>query len=290
MRDALALVCEAAAKAAVYLAVQVAVGVGTGRWLAHLAFSDSTTAPEGLWFAHRLRRMAWWTALCLLLATALRAIAHTITVFGTPNAAAVWTIAIESRWGHGWQLQIAAAALLIASATALRVQGDQRMTWHIYIASALTCCVSLPLLGHGAGSAWRMALHAAHVAASGVWLGTLAVLAALLPALGRIEVRAPQRVIVRFAVFALPAATLVVATGVIAALDVNEIAQLFNTVYGRTLILKVSLVAMVVAGGAFNWRRSRQGEPPRLGGIVCELGTALLVVIVTAFLTELEHP
>jgi putative copper export protein len=101
----------------------------------------------------------------------------------------------------------------------------------------------------------------------------------------------------RFSPLALGAAAILVATGVINALmHFDAVREVSQSPYGRTLIVKVALVAMVIAAGAFNWRRQR----PRLGSvgsaalvrssIAIELAFALAVLAVTGYLTGLPRP
>jgi copper transport protein len=156
---------------------------------------------------------------------------------------------------------------------------------------ALLCCVSMPLLGHAAGSLGRMTAHSLHLAAAGLWLGTLACLFSLLPTLRRLAPAAPPRLIAGFAVIALPASALLVLTGSLASFQyLHALSQLWDNPYGRTLTLKLALVGGIALCGFVNWQRSRRGVPPHLGIIALELGGACLAVLVTAFLTETEHP
>jgi hypothetical protein len=139
------------------------------------------------------------------------------------------------------------------------------------------------------------------VVAAGTWLGTLALIPiAALPTLRTRDIAADRGVadiVDRFSPLALGAAAILVATGVINALmHFDAVREVSQSPYGRTLIVKVALVAMVIAAGAFNWRRQR----PRLGSvgsaalvrssIAIELAFALAVLAVTGYLTGLPRP
>jgi putative copper export protein len=65
-------------------------------------------------------------------------------------------------------------------------------------------------------------------------------------------------------------------------------ANLVGTPYGRLLLAKLALVAGIAACGFINWRRVQVAGAPSTARL--ELALAGLVVIVTAFLTETEHP
>ena len=71
---------------------------------------------------------------------------------------------------------------------------------------------------------------------------------------------------------------------------------LWQSGYGRTLLLKLGFLSIVLAAGVYNWRRVRPalGEPHatvrlRRSSLV-ELTAALLVVVVTAVLVASPMP
>ncbi len=141
-----------------------------------------------------------------------------------------------------------------------------------------------------------------HVLTAAGWIGSLAVtLLAGIPA--ALAVEGPQRgrlvadVVRTFSPSALACAGMLAFTGVIAArFHVGTLAALTGTAYGRTLLLKLALVALVLTAGAYNWRKVR----PSLGteaaaahlvrSAALELTIALLVLIVTAILVALPTP
>jgi putative copper export protein len=101
----------------------------------------------------------------------------------------------------------------------------------------------------------------------------------------------------RFSPMALSMGGVVVAFGVITAwLHLPTVASLWETPYGRTLIIKLVFVATVFGLGAFNWRRQR----PTLGkesaaisirrSATLELSVAAVVLIVTSILVSLPSP
>jgi putative copper export protein len=169
--------------------------------------------------------------------------------------------------------------------------GTRRIGWPLYSIAALLVCASVPLLGHGAGAPERTVLHGLHVMAGAVWIGTLVMLASLASRRPESEQADVYVMVAAFSRVALPSAAILLATGtIVSVLYVQQLAHLWDTVYGRLLVAKLALVAVVAAGGRRNWQRSRQGMAPSLRVMMTELAAAVLVVAVTGVLTELEHP
>lgn len=100
-----------------------------------------------------------------------------------------------------------------------------------------------------------------------------------------------------FSPTALFFAGVVVATGVFSAwLHVGEVTALWTTGYGRTLLLKVGVLSLVFATGAYNWLRVKPtlGSPAAAGRLrrsaTVELAIAVLVLAVTAVLVATPLP
>ena len=147
-----------------------------------------------------------------------------------------------------------------------------------------------------------MALHIVHILAAGFWLGTLAVVLLMrIPAASldsiepRLTVRRIRLIILRrFSTLALPSAATAVAAGIVAAyLYVGAFSNLWTTAYGRVLLVKVALVGGISVAGYVNWQRLRrlhEVDEPSAAIIVLEAALAVVVVLVTGFLTEIAHP
>jgi putative copper export protein len=291
------LALEASPKAVLYGALLLAIGACAARWLLQAHTPDSS-ADRGQDFERRLFRLLVASAAFVLVALALRAWTHSMAVFGLPDGLEwdrIQLVAFQSRWGSGWRLQ-AIAALALAVSTAW-INVDRRIGWLAASLAAVVCCFTLPLLGHAAGSPWRLALHAAHVLGAGVWLGTVAaVLTAHL--LDPSDVR--ELLLRRLSPIAFSGAATLVAAGLVASWTyVGSVANLWTTPYGRWLAVKGTLFCGVIACGFLNWRRFsagagngsvpvRQAEP--VGAATIEVLLAAAIVIVTAIFTELEHP
>jgi len=151
---------------------------------------------------------------------------------------------------------------------------------------------------------WASVVNPVHRLAAGLWLGTLFVVltCALTPLLRRAELSERRGALAadmvnRFSPMALSMGGIVVLFGVITAWrHLPTVAGLWETPYGRTLIIKLVFVGSVFLLGAFNWRRRR----PSLGtepaaflirrSAALELSVAAIVLIVTSILVSLPSP
>ena len=168
---------------------------------------------------------------------------------------------------------------------------------------ALVGVVGSPLRGLLFGQ-WLRIVNPAHELFAGFWIGTLFVLvtAALVPL--RRSALDPERrgaiaaALVRaFSPWALFSFGALATFGLITAWrHLKKLDALWTTPYGWTLIVKLSVVAIVLALGAWNWRR----QLPRLGSAQAahdlersasiELAVAFVVLLVTSILVSLPSP
>ena len=296
---------ESAAKALSYAATVMSVGVCAARW--------------GLCGAlmPRLSRLGAAAGAMGVVAAMARLWAHTAVALGMPEALtwnALSLIALDSQWGSAWRYQVIASVGI-----ALSFLWSARPSWLGWLAAtawATSACVAVGLLGHAAGDATRMALHAGHVAGAGMWLGTLAAVVITTRAssaapdarLGHqpgepapASVGAPRTdasrtrvaLLRQFSVVALPGSMLLFTSGAWASwLYVGSLPNLMHTAYGQVLVGKLVCVAGVLACGFLNWRRFRapSGATPRDGTVYVEIALAVLVLVITSILTELAHP
>jgi putative copper export protein len=239
-------------------------------------------------FAVALARTCALSAIVMLVAQVVRAVAHTASAFGWSDALA-WdqfsVIALESRWGTSWRIQVIAAVFLLVASLFVRVH--QLGGWILTSIAVVACAVSMPLLGHAASSRFGLFLHSAHILGAGVWLGTLGCLLLL----SRFE---SMNLLRHFAPFALGGAAMVVGAGSIAAVQyIVSVDQLWTTSYGRALVLKLCCFAGVVFCGYRNWSRwsvSPAGAVTDRRTEMIESALALAIVLITSVLTELPHP
>jgi putative copper export protein len=151
---------------------------------------------------------------------------------------------------------------------------------------------------------WFSMVNPLHEVAASLWLGTLMVLVfAGLVSVWRGSNSSDERgrlvteMVSRFSPLALSAAGLLAVTGVTTAWrHLKHLNSLWTTPYGYTLDAKLCVVAIVVALGAWNWRRMA----PQLGNESAaiairksartELSVAAVVLALTSLLVSLPSP
>lgn len=255
------------------------------------------------------RRLAQ-SALILLVVTALsRLYAEARAVLGPDrpvDGAALRTL-LGTSWGTGWCVG-AAGVVLAAIGFMLVRRARAEAGWVIAALGAAAIGVAPALTGHASTTqpvAVSIVLDVGHVLAASAWLGTLlALLFAALPLVrGGLASRNVQpgpvvAALVRaFHPLALTCAAVVIVTGLVATwMRLPTLASLYESTYGRILLLKLAFVALVVVMGALNWRRML----PRLGDdhaarrltrtAGAELTIAALVLAATAVLVSTSPP
>jgi len=301
--DTYALVLTSAAKWITDLGIVWLVGVcalrvvaGTGGW-ALVASGD---------LDRRLTRHAGLACALLSVAVVARLYAQTFSAFGLDEPVTgdlLRLVAEQTRWGGRWMWQ-AAAVVVVALAVAL-VAARTTGAWWLLGGATGAVVGTAPMTGHALaysdGVLLPMMLQIGHLLAAGIWLGTLFVL--LSAGLRSLRLGAGDdgvavsRLVDRFSPVALTAAATLAGTGVLTAfLYVDEIPQLWRTVYGNVLLLKTGLFAATAALGAYNWRRVRPvlTEPGGVGRLrrsgTAELVVALVLLGVTAWLVHLPMP
>lgn len=261
-------------------------------------------------------RLGLAAAVVVALAAVARLAAQSVALHGAERALEPELVATMLRrtvWGWGWLLQAASATLALA-AFALAGRGAARRGethasadrgWPLATVAAGVLAMTPALSGHAAAARFAPLAVVAdwlHVLGAGAWLGGLAVVVAVgVPTAMRLDTATRDRAVAdlvhAFSPTALAFASLVAATGVLASwLHLGHVAALWQSDYGRTLLLKLALVAAVVAAGAYNWRRVR----PALGGggvtgrlrraTATELAVAALVLAATAVLVATPPP
>jgi hypothetical protein len=131
-----------------------------------------------------------------------------------------------------------------------------------------------------------------HFAAAGVWVGGLA---ALIVVVGTLDGSARRRALRRFAIAAVAALGLVAASGAQRAIsEVGRWGRLWSAAFGRWVLVKVGLFAVIVALGALNhWRIARRGDRAptalrRVAGL--ELALVAVALLAAASLQGLVPP
>jgi copper transport protein len=151
-------------------------------------------------------------------------------------------------------------------------------------AISVAAAVSTALLGHlsVSGPLW-LGTDTLHVLATMVWAGT--VIAAGTVLVGRRDLA--RMVLRRFGIIAIAALTVLVSTGLLLAGDrVASVDALLFSTYGRTLLIKVGLVAVAAVAGlvtTLSLHRWRDGTKP---AVRVEMALLLAVLVMTAGLVS----
>ncbi len=206
------------------------------------------------------------------------------------------SVFLQSRLGRSvlWRL----IGLLAAGVGVALVAGRRR--WRpglaLVAAGTLGTIVAHVVSGHAAASstAWlAVGVQAVHVVAMAVWIGGLAAL--LAGAVGRAGDLAAAAAVRRFSAVAAVSVGALVVTGVLRAIDeVDGWRPLVDATYGRLVLVKGALLAVIAALGAVNRYRHVPAAGRSLTGLrrigTTEVAVALLVFAVTGLLTTSPPP
>ena len=230
---------------------------------------------------------------------------HTASSIG--NAPSLGDVLMHSDWGHGWLLEIIALGFAFAALRMIRRDPAESFPWRIAAASTAGLAFVPALSGHAVAAStfqpFTLLFDGVHVLAAGAWLGTLAVMIVIgLP----IALRAARNgsadtvatMVNAFSPLALTCAGVLVFTGIAATrVHVASWGAFTTTSYGRTLLIKLAVVVLLVLVAAFNWRRVRpslatdSSAPARLRrSATLELVLGAIVLAVTAVLVALPTP
>ena len=220
------------------------------------------------WFERLPGLLAWFLLICSLLRGALQLLSFADP--GEPiGGDLVRAVLLEGSWGAAWMAQSVAAFLLLAISWRWRREPG-RLTVAMVVLLIIAAAAEGGL-GHGADELWPGVLgrvvHATHLLGSGIWLGTLAILALVVIPSMRGDESLPQLAAIIRA-FSLPArigALLVIASGVTATWRYSggDLLALPSAPWGQLLLLKLLAVLGVMLLGWWNWRR---GTPALLAG------------------------
>ena len=209
-------------------------------------------------------------------------------------------------WGSGWTLQVVATVAFFFGLMISRAPHGRSVGWTGAAVAALLLAAVPALSGHAAAvEGWTALAFVSdwlHVLGAGAWVGTLAtlVLAGLPAAAFASEgegTAAFARLVGAFSPVALTGAGLAAATGVVNSLfHLGSVPQLWETPYGRMLLLKLALLGVVAWLGFYNWRYvlpalHTPASPARLRRTAgTELAAGVAVVLATAVLIALPPP
>jgi copper transport protein len=285
-------------------------------WLPGLrALSTSNRADAARGFEARGTRLLLAAAVVGLAATALGIVLQAATATGGSFWSALDTRLVHdvlnTRFGDVWKLRLTAfgalAGLLAFLPPAGRIAAARRL-WIAAFAVPVAYLVVSPALGGHAGAGddavLLVPLDTVHVASMSVWVGGVAMLALAVPVATR-ALAAPARtrllaaLVARFSALALIAVAALLASGVAQSiLQLDSLADLVETAFGRAILVKAAIFLALIALGAHNRRRS-QPELARLAradaapghtgldlrrALRAELGLMAAVLAVTAAL------
>jgi putative copper resistance protein D len=237
------------------------------------------------------RRIVRWSGALVIVAVlaGLVALAHQTAVVSGRSAAAlepasIATVLIETHAGRVWLARLG-LLVLVASFVFLAPLAISRLDW-LAVRGEVVLLAALALglvaaAGHAAAvtpdASGAIALDALHVIATGIWVGGLLPLGALLRAAGRedgADAR-PYAVLAarRFSRIALACLVALVVSGVVnAVIQIGGVPALVGTPYGRLLLLKLALLVPILALGGLN----RRTLLPRLSGDGATVGRPAL--------------
>ncbi len=272
------------------------------------------TRTTGSGIDETTRRAAMWgrnAALALAVTAVLRLVAQAVAmgVAGTPMQITEGPgVFLATAWGRAWivQMVVAVIAALIFNRAGSGRGDDKsaRTIWQLATVATLMLAVTPALSGHAAAASrlWGGAIvvDAAHVIGAGGWLGTLLLTLA-------VGLREPMgatspdlhaaELFNAFSPVALMFGGLAAITGVTSGwLNLGSFSALVGSSYGKVLLIKLALVFLVGAAGAYNWLRARPALGRGFGtrairrSASLEIGLGIAVLLVTAILVAVPTP
>jgi putative copper resistance protein D len=212
----------------------------------------------------RLFRLAFWSLIAALLSALLWfwlevASMSELSLKNALSTSAWGAVLFETQFGRVWQLRlglIAAAFVLVASALA-QVKARRALVVVLWLVSVVLL-ISLTWISHAAAATvhpFGVLGDMLHLCAAGLWIGGLVPLTIFLA-----RVRASfssgetvVRVVHRFSTLSLCCVSVLVVSGISNSwLLVGSIHALFTTPYGRLLLVKLTLFAILIGIGARN--------------------------------------
>jgi copper transport protein len=236
-----------------------------------------------------------WALLCVLAVAGVGELSsYAVRISGEPLSMGLFAQTLfGSRVGEVWLIRLALALLTAAAITAAAGSG-RSWGWGAATVTACLLLMSLTGLSHAAATGSFLPLVAdwTHAVAAAVWMGGLLGFAVALlfgPLRGLPpdrQAKLRERSVRRFSTVATIAVAVLACTGLYAALlHVPSPQALVDTPYGRALLVKLGLLALVLAIGARNLLLRGRGPFGRL--IIVELLLALGLFAATGFLTSL---
>ena len=247
----------------------------------------------------------------LLLATATAGAVLLVGAAVTREGASLWDLALlkhvllETAHGNILLLRMAGAIGMVLLFRFIALSPASPRLWGAATFAALLTLATFPLSGHAAALPTRevlaMTVDGLHLFGVATWIGGLFHLRLLLGPLSKDPVTVATAVR-RFSPFALGSAGLIIATGLINALQyIGSLTALLATSYGLTLTAKLLLLIPLLTFGAVNFlilrpalQHTKQHHKPPLRRFTTtmegELGLGLVILLLVGALTALPYP
>jgi copper transport protein len=190
----------------------------------------------------------------------------------------------------GLTVQIASAiAATGAAAAAIAVADRSAAPFGIVLAVLLLPVPSVAGHALDPGRSWlEVPVDILHVTAAAIWVGGLFALVVVVPREG-VPPEIVDRAARRFSTIALAAVLAVAVTGAVRAFaELSSLSQLWTTSYGRAILAKTAIFAVLVGLGAVSRRTVREGAGRLRNVVRVELVLALALVVAVAILTSLR--
>jgi copper transport protein len=282
---------QVGAKGALFLGIVLLLGAGVfARWIAR-----DLLVPA---IRRRIYAGAWAGALMLLGGSALDVVDTISRAAGSFDVSLILPYLSETRHGNAVLARVALVTLLLWLGTRHRWRVDADSVAFVGIGVALLLTFSL--VSHAGAQPGLLPVSAdlLHLAGVAGWAGALVYGSWLVPWRASGTAASPiERVVERLSTVGVWSVTLIVATGVYASLkNLWGPRALTGTPYGRALLIKLALVAMVLGVAAVNrWvlipSLTRGTRASRLGGLVKIESLLLLAVLgATAVLASQSPP
>jgi copper transport protein len=190
----------------------------------------------------------------------------------------------------GLTVQIASAIAATGAAAAAIAVADRSAAPFGMVLAVLLLPVPT-VAGHALdpGRSWlEVPVDILHVTAAAVWVGGLFALVVIVPREG-VPPEIADRAARRFSTFALAAVIAVGLTGAVRALaELSSVSQLWTTSYGRAILAKSAIFAVLLVLGAVSRATVREGAGRLRNVVRVELVLAVALVVAVAILTSLR--
>lgn len=167
--------------------------------------------------------------------------------------------------------------------------------WTIVILGFVLLLVTKALTGHAAGSQnvfGQVLADTLHLLGASIWVGGLLMLLLALPAAAGEGPAFWKTAFRRFGPWASASVIALVLSGIVMSLaHVPTWSDLFSSLYGRLILIKVILLSVMIGLGVVHHRRARRkGDHRGTASLVAEMSIGIVVLILAGLLTNVSTP